>query len=75
MGNPLFAIENQQNQLVTYGFIRTARTWIQFSRFSPKIAVKTKIVRISQVRCPLRLIRSLHANLKSDIFFDLRCKF
>ena len=42
MGNPMFAIENQQNRSVTFGFIEN-RTY-DFLRFSPKIAAQTKIV-------------------------------
>ena len=53
---PVFAIENQQNRSVTSGFIKNRA--YDFSRFSPKIAAKTKIVRYRQVRCRFRLIRT-----------------
>ena len=58
---PVFAIENQQNRLVTSGFIENRA--YDFSRFSPKIAAKTKIVRYRQVRCRFRLIRTCRARI------------
>ena len=53
MGNPVFAIENQQNRSITFGF--TKNRAYDFLRFSPKIAAKIKIVRYLQVRCHFRL--------------------
>ena len=53
---PVFAIENQQNQLIRSGFIKNRA--YDFSRFSPKIAAKTKIVRYRQVRGRFRLTRT-----------------
>ena len=38
MGNPVSAIENQQNRSVTFGFIKNRA--FEFSRISPKIAAK-----------------------------------
>ena len=56
LGHPVFAIENQQNRLLTSGFIKNRAN--DFSRFSPKIAAETKIVRYRQVRCRFRLIQT-----------------
>ena len=53
-GNPVFAIENQQNQSVTSGF--TKNRAYDRSRFRPKIAAEIKIDRYRQVRCRFRLI-------------------
>ena len=40
-GNPVFAIENQQNRSVTFGFTKSRA--YDFLRFSPKIAAQINI--------------------------------
>ena len=69
---PMFAIENQQNRLVTFGF--TKNRAYEFLRFSPKMFLIIKIGSASRIVCNIET--NTPANLKKKThIWTILCQF